>query len=43
MRLLPDRQNLKVAVVGFGYLGACIAATLASCGLDVTGLDTDPA
>ena len=31
-----------MAVVGFGYLGACIAATLASCGLDVTGLDTDP-
>jgi nucleotide sugar dehydrogenase len=41
MPFLPDCKDLKVAVVGFGYVGACLAATLADRGLDVVGLDTD--
>ena len=41
MPFLPDREDLKVAVVGFGYVGACLAATLADYGHDVVGLDTD--
>ncbi|MEO3867428.1 nucleotide sugar dehydrogenase [Nonomuraea sp. B12E4] len=39
---MPDRENLKVAVIGFGYVGSCIAATLADRGFDVVGVDTDP-
>lgn len=42
MRFLPDREDLKVAVIGFGYVGSCIAATLAERGFDVTAVDTDP-
>jgi len=40
MLFLPD-QDVTVAVVGFGYVGSCIAATLADRGLDVVGVDTD--
>lgn len=42
MRFLSDRDDLKVAVIGFGYVGSCIAATLADRGFDVVGVDTDP-
>src|SRR5215471_6504696 len=36
-------QPLKsIAVFGLGKLGACIAATLASRGFDVLGVDIDP-
>lgn len=42
MRFLPDREDLKVAVIGFGYVGSCIAATLAERGFQVTAVDTDP-
>jgi nucleotide sugar dehydrogenase len=42
MRFLSDQKDPKVAVVGFGYVGSCIAATLADRGLDVVGVDTDP-
>jgi len=42
MRFLSDHQDLTVAVVGFGYVGSCIAATLADRGIDVVGVDTDP-
>ncbi len=37
------RENTSVAVVGMGYVGSCIAATLADRGFDVTGIDTDDA
>jgi UDP-N-acetyl-D-mannosaminuronic acid dehydrogenase len=33
--------QLKVAVVGFGYIGVCIGATLAQCGATVVGIDID--
>jgi len=42
MRFLSDDEDLSVAVLGFGYVGSCIAATLADRGLDVTGIDADP-
>jgi len=41
MRFLSDRQDLKVAVIGLGYVGSCIAGVLADRGLDVVGVDTD--
>ncbi|MEV0155865.1 nucleotide sugar dehydrogenase [Micromonospora sp. NPDC050686] len=40
MRFLPD-DDLTVAVVGFGYVGSCLAATLADRGVDVVGVDTN--
>lgn len=40
MRFLPG-QTTTTAVVGFGYVGSCVAATLADRGLDVTGIDSD--
>ncbi len=36
------RQLNKIAVFGLGNLGACIAATLASRGFQVLGVDIDP-
>jgi dTDP-alpha-D-glucose dehydrogenase len=41
MRFLPDHDP-TVAVIGFGYVGSCIAATVAERGFDVIGIDTDP-
>ncbi|MEV6647306.1 nucleotide sugar dehydrogenase [Amycolatopsis sp. NPDC051371] len=41
MRFLPESGQISVAVIGFGYVGSCIAATLAERGLDVVGVDTD--
>ncbi|MGJ9423284.1 nucleotide sugar dehydrogenase [Aeromicrobium sp. CF3.5] len=40
MRFLPE-ESPSVAVVGIGYVGTCLAATLASRGLHVTGIDRD--
>ncbi|MEV0899188.1 nucleotide sugar dehydrogenase [Actinoplanes sp. NPDC049802] len=40
MRFLRD-GDITVAVVGFGYVGSCLAATLADRGVDVIGVDTD--
>jgi len=34
-------ESPSVALVGLGYVGSCIAATLADRGLDVMGVDTD--
>ncbi|MEO6702511.1 MAG: nucleotide sugar dehydrogenase [Jatrophihabitantaceae bacterium] len=34
-------EQLNVAVVGLGYVGSCIAATLADRGANVIGVDTD--
>jgi dTDP-alpha-D-glucose dehydrogenase len=42
MRFLPGREDWRVAVVGLGYVGSCIAAALADRGLDVVGIDVDP-
>ncbi|GAB3433994.1 nucleotide sugar dehydrogenase [Actinophytocola sediminis] len=41
MRFISGQHELKVAVIGLGYVGSCIAATLADRGLDVVGIDTD--
>lgn len=32
-------RSLKIAIVGFGYIGECIGAVLAERGYDVTGID----
>lgn len=40
MRFLPEGPP-NVAVVGIGYVGSCLAATIASRGFEVTGVDTD--
>lgn len=41
MRFLPEKNQLSVAVVGFGYVGSCIGITLAECGMRVSGIDSD--
>lgn len=41
MRFLPEKNQLSVAVVGFGYVGSCIGVTLAECGMRVSGIDSD--
>ncbi|GAA2711052.1 nucleotide sugar dehydrogenase [Micromonospora olivasterospora] len=43
MRFFTDRRPLRVAVVGFGHVGACLGVTLAGRGMTVTGIDTDAA
>ena len=42
MRAVSDYKDPSVAVLGFGYVGSCIAATLADLGFDVVGVDADP-
>ncbi|GLU50027.1 nucleotide sugar dehydrogenase [Nocardiopsis ansamitocini] len=42
MRFLPDREDTTTAVIGLGYVGSCLAATLADTGMNVVGVDTDP-
>jgi dTDP-alpha-D-glucose dehydrogenase len=38
----PDAKvSVKVAVIGLGYVGSCIAATLADRGVHVVGVDTN--
>jgi nucleotide sugar dehydrogenase len=41
LRFLPENRRPVVAVVGFGYIGSCIGATLAGRGLQVVGIDQD--
>lgn len=41
VRFLPDRQALRVAVVGFGYIGSCIGVALADLGHQVLAIDSD--
>ncbi|RII07932.1 GDP-mannose 6-dehydrogenase [Streptomyces sp. YIM 130001] len=41
MGVPPDRPLRRVAVIGFGYVGSCLAAQLADRGLDVLGVDAD--
>ncbi|AAZ56577.1 UDP-glucose 6-dehydrogenase [Thermobifida fusca YX] len=38
---LAEKQRLRIAVLGTGYLGATHAACMADLGFDVLGLDTD--
>ncbi|WP_019609407.1 nucleotide sugar dehydrogenase [Nocardiopsis sp. CNS-639] len=41
MRFLLDREEITVSVVGLGYVGSCVAASLASNGVNVVGVDVD--
>jgi nucleotide sugar dehydrogenase len=41
VRFLPAQENITAGVVGLGYVGSCIAATLADNGIQVIGVDTD--
>lgn len=41
MRFLSGQKDPKVAVIGLGYVGSCVAAALADRGLDVVGVDTN--
>ncbi|MBP2473518.1 UDP-N-acetyl-D-mannosaminuronic acid dehydrogenase [Crossiella equi] len=43
MRFLPGRGTPTASVLGLGYVGSCVAATLAGNGIRVTGLDVDTA
>jgi dTDP-alpha-D-glucose dehydrogenase len=42
VKFLPSDRPPKVAIVGFGYVGSCVAATLAERGIRVFGVDNDP-
>jgi nucleotide sugar dehydrogenase len=42
MRFISGQQDLTVAVIGLGYVGSCVAATLADRGLRVVGVDNNP-
>src|SRR5215471_13750113 len=41
MKFLPRDRSTRVAVVGFGYVGSCVAAVLAGSGIRVFGIDND--
>ncbi|WP_253773486.1 nucleotide sugar dehydrogenase [Nonomuraea roseoviolacea] len=41
MRFLPAQEHITAGIVGLGYVGSCIAATLADNGVGVIGVDTD--
>ena len=41
MRFFPEKNQLSIAVVGFGYVGSCIGITLAERGMHVFGIDSD--
>lgn len=41
MRFLPIQHEPRVAVIGLGYVGSCLAATLSQRGLDVVGVDSN--
>ena len=41
MRFLLDREEITVSVVGLGYVGSCVAASLAGDGVDVVGVDVN--
>jgi dTDP-alpha-D-glucose dehydrogenase len=42
MRFISGQEDLTVAVIGLGYVGSCVAATLADRGLRVVGVDNNP-
>lgn len=41
MKFLPVHRAPEIAIVGFGYVGSCIAATLAGSGIRVSGIDSN--
>jgi dTDP-alpha-D-glucose dehydrogenase len=41
MKATSSSQTPRVAVLGFGYVGSCVAATLAARGIPVCGIDSD--
>src|SRR5215469_12259733 len=41
MRFLPEQGKITAAVIGLGYVGSAVAATLAGRDVDVVGVDTD--
>lgn len=41
MKFLPAGERPAVAVIGFGYVGSCLGATLAERGIRVFGIDSD--
>ncbi|SFB25962.1 UDP-N-acetyl-D-mannosaminuronic acid dehydrogenase [Amycolatopsis marina] len=41
MRWLPTEDEPRVALIGLGYVGLCLAATLSQRGLNVVGVDTN--
>ena len=41
MKFYPQGRSPKVAIVGFGYVGSCVAAVLAGRGIEVYGIDSD--
>ncbi|MFI7443494.1 nucleotide sugar dehydrogenase [Nonomuraea indica] len=41
MRFLPDWESITVSVIGLGYVGSCVAATLTDQGIRVVGVDND--
>ncbi len=41
MRFLSGQQDVKVAVIGLGYVGSCVAAALADRNLEVIGIDNN--
>jgi UDP-N-acetyl-D-mannosaminuronic acid dehydrogenase len=41
MKFLPRDRAPRVAVVGFGYVGSCVAAVLAGSGIRIFGIDND--
>ncbi|MFC4587101.1 nucleotide sugar dehydrogenase [Sphaerisporangium corydalis] len=43
MKFLSDQGNTSAAVIGMGYVGSTVAAVLAGEGVDVVGIDVDPA
>ncbi|MFC9975277.1 nucleotide sugar dehydrogenase [Spirillospora sp. NPDC127200] len=43
MQFLPASGKPRVAVLGMGHVGSCLAATLADLGTEVVGIDTDAA
>ncbi|WP_248962790.1 nucleotide sugar dehydrogenase [Sphaerisporangium perillae] len=43
MKFLSDQGNTSAAVIGMGYVGSTVAAVLAGEGVDVVGIDVNPA
>jgi UDP-N-acetyl-D-mannosaminuronic acid dehydrogenase len=41
MSFPPDREDVTASVIGLGYVGSCLAATLADRGLRVFGVDVN--
>ncbi|WP_188193707.1 nucleotide sugar dehydrogenase [Nonomuraea sp. SYSU D8015] len=41
MRFLPAWEGITVSVIGLGYVGSCVAATLSENGIQTVGVDND--